>query len=113
MKDRLGILYDKEADVLYVSLGHPEHTEYVEMDDDFILRLDSASGTVVGFTVIDFAARFTSTQPILPVPLLADFERVPRSRGAKAIAEPRAPYRATPRRTKVTAKRGAKARKAA
>ncbi len=94
MKDRLGILYDKEADVLYVSLGHPEHTEYVELDDDFILRLDPASGAVVGSTIIDFAAHFASERPTLLIPLLADFERAPVKRRTKAIAEPRAIYRA-------------------
>ncbi len=113
MKDRLGILYDKEADVLYVSLGHPEHTEYVEMDDDFILRLDPASGAIVGVTIIDFAAHFASEQPTLSVPLLADFERAPVKRRAKAIAEPKSPYRTQGRGAKAAAARPAKTRKSA
>ncbi len=69
------ILYDQEADVLYVSIGQPEHTDFVELDDDFILRLDPATKKVVGFTIVDFAAHFSKREPPLSVPLKAEFER--------------------------------------
>ncbi len=76
MNENLRLLYDKEADVLYVSVGHPEHTDHVELDDDFILRLDPQTKKVVGFTRIDFAAHFAQREPPLSVPLKATFERV-------------------------------------
>ena len=36
--DRLKIVYDREADVLYVTKGAPEYTDYVEYTEDVILR---------------------------------------------------------------------------
>lgn len=69
----LKFLYDQEADVLYVSLGHPEYTDYIEVNDDFILRLDPDTKEVVGFTIIDFVAHFSQPEPRLHIPLEASF----------------------------------------
>ncbi len=93
MKEQMKILYDKEADVLYVSLGHPKFTDYVELNDDFILRLDPETSEVVGFTIIDFAAHFAKEKPTLTVPLKAQFERMAMKPKAKVVAEKKAVYR--------------------
>lgn|SRR5574341_1108759 len=92
MKDRLTFHYDREADVLYVSKRHPEFTDYLELDDDFILRLDPKTKEVVGFTIIDFAARFTRKEPPISLPLKATFEHVRKTRKAKVVAESKATY---------------------
>ncbi|MBI5878590.1 MAG: DUF2283 domain-containing protein [Chloroflexi bacterium] len=113
MKNQLGILYDKEADVLYVSLGRPKYTSYVEVDDDFILRLDPTSGAIVGFTIIDFSAHFTVDQPILSLPLLADFVRVPDQRRTKALAERKASYQTKKSGVKTEGAHRGRARKSA
>jgi len=43
--------YDREADVLYVSLGAPEEAEDAELtDEDIVLRY--RAGKLVGFTVL-------------------------------------------------------------
>ncbi len=76
MKEHVRILYDQEADVLYFSTGKSEFTDYVEVNDDFILRVDPTTKKVVGFTIIDFAAHFAKQQPSLAVPLKASLERV-------------------------------------
>ena len=47
--DRLKIVYDREADVLYVTKGTPEYTDYVEYTDDVILRFHPEDETVSGF----------------------------------------------------------------
>lgn len=74
MQQKLKISYDKEADVLYVSLGHPEYTKYVEVGEDLILRLDPETEEVVGFTIIGFAAHFSPQSPLpLEIPLSASF----------------------------------------
>ncbi len=57
MDEQLNFLYDREADVLYVSKGHPEYTDYQELDN-LILRLDPRTMEIVGFTIIDFEGRF-------------------------------------------------------
>lgn len=89
MDNQLSFLYDREADVLYVSKGHPEYTDYLELDDDFILRLDPKTKEIVGFTVIDFAGRFAQKEKPLSVPLKVTFER---ARKARVTAERRALY---------------------
>ncbi len=95
MGKNLNLLYDKDADVLYVSLGHPEYTDYVELDDNFVLRLDPETKEIVGFTIIDFGARFAQKEPPSSVPLKATFERVGRMRKAKVVAERKTTYRVT------------------
>ncbi len=74
MSRELKFLYDEGADVLYVSLGHPEYTDYAEVNDDPILRLDPETKEVVGFTIIDFLAHFSQPKPRLHIPLEASFQ---------------------------------------
>jgi uncharacterized protein YuzE len=69
MEQELKFLYDQEADVLYVSQGRPEYTDYVEAGDDLILRLDPQTREVVGFTILDFVAHFSRREPGLRIPL--------------------------------------------
>ena len=57
-KDRLKIVYDREADVLYVTKGTPEHTDYVEYTEDVILRFHPETKQLVGFTLVDFSEHF-------------------------------------------------------
>ena len=52
------IVYDSEADVLYVTRGTPEYTDYIEHSDNVILRLDPDTKRLVGVTVIDFSQHF-------------------------------------------------------
>ena len=57
-KDGLKIVYDQEADVLYVTRGQPEYTDYVEYADDLILRFHPETKQLVGFTLVDFSQHF-------------------------------------------------------
>ena len=61
--------YDKEADVLYFSGGKPSsRVRSVETEDDVVLRIDSKTKKVVGFTIINFAKRSKRHLPIeLPI----------------------------------------------
>lgn len=93
MDQQLCFSYDRQADVLYVSKGHPEFTDYVEIDNNVILRLDPTTKQVVGFTIIDFAGRFELKTPPLSVPLKVNFERVTKPRKSKMLAEKRSGYR--------------------
>ena len=60
-KDGIKIFYDREADVLYVTRGKPEYTDYVEHSDDVILRLEPETKQLVGFTIIDFLQALRQT----------------------------------------------------
>lgn len=58
--DPLRISYDKEADVLYVSIGKPKQAICETLDNGVVVRYDKKSDKVIGFTIIDFEKRFVS-----------------------------------------------------
>ena len=58
VENGMKIVYDSEADVLYVTRGPLEYTEYIEHSEDVILRLDPDTKRLVGITVIDFSQHF-------------------------------------------------------
>ena len=68
------ICYDQEADVLYVTCGKPEHTDYVEHSDNVILRLDPKIERVVGFTIIDFSQHFAKQESDITLPFGVEFQ---------------------------------------
>jgi uncharacterized protein YuzE len=50
--------YDEEMDVLYASLGPPQHAISDEVDDDILLRYRPPSRDVVGITIVNFRRHF-------------------------------------------------------
>ena len=52
------VVYDSEADVLYVTRGKREYTDYVEHSEDVILRLNPDTKRLVGITIIGFSQHF-------------------------------------------------------
>ena len=56
--------YDREADVMYLSIGQPQKAKTIELTDDFLLRLSPQTREVVGLTIIDFSRHF----PYLEIP---------------------------------------------
>ena len=72
-KDQFNIVYDQEADVLYVTRGKPEYTDYVEYADDIILRLHPDTKQLVGFTLIDFSQHFANKESHIALPFSVDF----------------------------------------
>lgn len=51
--------YDRDADVMYFSLGMPKKAKTVEITADFILRLDPETREAVGLTIVDFSKHFS------------------------------------------------------
>ena len=80
-KNELQIVYDRVADVLYVTKGTPEHTDYVEYTEDVILRFHPETKQLVGFTLIDFSQHFSHKGSDIALPFGMDFhvETVPRA----------------------------------
>ncbi|MDE0087208.1 MAG: DUF2283 domain-containing protein [Candidatus Poribacteria bacterium] len=72
-KDELKIVYDREADVLYVTRGQPEYTDYVEYADDLILRFHPGTKQLVGFTLVDFSRHFAKNESDIALPFGVDF----------------------------------------
>ena len=71
--NELKIVYDQEADVLYVTRGQPEYTDYVEYADDLILRFHPETKQLVGFTLVDFSQHFAKKDSDIALPFGVDF----------------------------------------
>jgi len=54
MRKEVQFHYDREADVLYLSLGKPQKAKTIEIGEDFVLRLHPKNAQVVGMTIINF-----------------------------------------------------------
>lgn len=61
---KLVLDYDQEADVLYASLGPPQHAVTDEVDDDILLRYCPPSRDVVGITIMNFSRHFPHEAPV-------------------------------------------------
>lgn len=68
------MFYDIEADVLYVTKGHPQYTDYVEYGDNIILRFDPNTKELVGFTITDFSLTFKKRDAGIRLPFGVNFE---------------------------------------
>jgi uncharacterized protein YuzE len=51
------LMYDQEADVLYLSVGEPRPAISREVGDDVLLRVDPETGAVVGLTILNLSTR--------------------------------------------------------
>ena len=49
--------YDKEADVLYASVGKPQPAKSIDYENGVVLRIDPNSKKYVGFTIINYMDR--------------------------------------------------------
>ena len=63
MRNEVQFHYDREADVLYLSVGKPQKAKTIEIGEDFVLRLHPKSGQVVGMTIINFSKHFPQQRP--------------------------------------------------
>jgi len=62
MSKKIEYNYDKEADVMYLSLGRPQSAFTLKIAEDFILRLHPKTREVVGITIIDFSQHFSLSE---------------------------------------------------
>lgn len=73
MEKRLSFSFDKEADVLDISIGLPKKAISREVDDDFFVRLDPKTKKVVGFSILNFEKWFKDESDKKTVPIEAEF----------------------------------------
>jgi hypothetical protein len=57
---KLSISYDKNFDILYISIGAPKEGIATELEEGDLLRFELSSNELVGITLMDFASRFMS-----------------------------------------------------
>jgi len=62
MNKKLEYHYDKDADVMYLSIDKPQPAFTMKIAEDFILRLHPKSREVVGITIIDFSQHFSLSE---------------------------------------------------
>jgi len=55
MRKEVQFHYDREADVLYLSVGKPQKAKTIEIGEDFVLRLHPKNRQAVGMTIINFS----------------------------------------------------------
>ena len=72
MGKKIRISYDKEGDILDVSLGEPKASISREIDDDFFVRLDPKTEEIVGFSVINFEKWFEKVKDFKQLPIEGD-----------------------------------------
>ena len=62
-RKKMSFSYDKQADVLYLSMGNPRKSISHEVEDGIILRFDAKKKHLSGVTIMDFQARFQKAKP--------------------------------------------------
>lgn len=73
MEKALNFTYDKEGDILDVSLGRPEKAVSEEVSEDIFVRLDPKTKKIIGFMILNFEKRFNRTRKIEMLPIIGDF----------------------------------------
>ena len=73
MEEGLRFSFDKEADVLDISIGNPKKAISREIEDDFFVRFDPKTQKVVGFSILNFEKWFISAKNKKLIPIKADF----------------------------------------
>ncbi len=69
MAKRMSFFFDREADILYVTLGEKRKAISKEAGDDILIRIDPESNKVIGLTILNLTTRFKKMRhpKVLPV----------------------------------------------
>ena len=60
--DKMRFFYDREGDVLDISIGGPKKAISEELEHDVIVRKDPDTKTIIGFTILNFERRFRKSK---------------------------------------------------
>jgi len=71
--------YDKEGDILDLSLGEPKEAISREIEDDLFVRIDPQSNEVVGISILNFEKWFEDMKDFRTLPVLGTFEIPPKA----------------------------------
>ncbi len=73
MGKELTFSFDKEGDILDISLGSPKKAISKEVKDDFFVRIDPKTKKVVGFSILNFERWFKDEADKRSIPITAEF----------------------------------------
>lgn len=66
MAKEMRFFFDKEGDILDISIGEPRKAVSKETEDEIIMRVDPKTNEVVGFTILNFSKRKEFRIPATP-----------------------------------------------
>ncbi|MEW6609642.1 MAG: DUF2283 domain-containing protein [bacterium] len=72
-KRALNFFYDKEGDILDISIGAPQSAISDEIGDDIIIRRHLGTDEIIGFTILNFEHRFEKNKQSYILPVKAQF----------------------------------------
>ena len=79
MDKKLKFFFDKQVDVLDISIGEPKGAISKEMDNDIVMRFDPKTNKIVGFTILNFEKRFEHLNKAETLPITATFSQIERA----------------------------------
>lgn len=66
------LFYDRDTDVLYLSIGEPRRAISREIGDDVLLRVDPETDDVIGLTIMNLSSRFGELESPQSIPVTID-----------------------------------------
>ena len=76
MAKGLNFSYDKEGDVLDISVGEPSEAISQELEDDFFIRRAPDSNEILGFSILNFEKWFKGKRDTKTLPVEAVFNLI-------------------------------------
>ncbi len=73
MEEGLNFSFDKEGDILDISIGKPQKAISQEIEDDFFVRVDPKTNKIVGLSILNFEKWFKGDREKRVIPIKADF----------------------------------------
>ena len=74
MEKALNFAYDKEGDILDISLGQPKGAISEEISEDFFVRLEPKTKQILGFMILNFERKFGRSHKAEILPIVGDFK---------------------------------------
>ena len=74
MRENLRMAYDKQCDILDLSLGEPREAISKEIEDDLFIRVDPETNEIVGISILNFEKWFKNVKDFRTLPVLGSFE---------------------------------------
>ncbi len=76
MEKKLKFFFDKQGDVLDITIGEPKEAISKEIGNDIVMRTDPKTKEIVGFTILNFEKRFEHLDRSETLPITATFAQI-------------------------------------
>jgi uncharacterized protein YuzE len=69
MEGRINFYYDKDGDILDISVGKPRKAISKEAGDDILIRVIPGTNKIIGLTILNFEKRFSKRDNVQTLPI--------------------------------------------